>query len=188
MDHKVELRAAAEDEAAEIAALLARSWRENYAELLGGYRTERLVAEYCRVGRISAEIGAAGAGDGWLGWLVARSGGELAGAAAGGITTIGSGEIYTLCTAAAHGRRGIATALIGAATEQQRARGATEQWVGLYGPEDPTFGFFTKHGFTPVQPAESTAGRSAARPAERSADPAEYKDGAPALVRIRRAV
>ncbi|MGK4584077.1 GNAT family N-acetyltransferase [Kitasatospora sp. HPMI-4] len=172
MDDKLELRAAVTDEAARIAALLASSWRENYAELLGGYRTERLVGEYCGVGRISAEISAARAGDGWLGWIVAHVGGELAGAVAGGITTIGSGEIYTLCVAPAHSGKGVATALIAAATEQQRARGATEQWVGLCGPEDPAFGFFTRRGFEPVGPDRHPA----------------RAVGSPAPVRIRRTV
>ncbi|WP_052682177.1 GNAT family N-acetyltransferase [Saccharothrix sp. ST-888] len=176
MDDKLELRAAVADEAAEIAALLATSWRENYAELLGGYRTELLIGEYCGVGRISAEISAARAGDGWLGWLVARTDGELVGAAAGGITTIGSGEIYTLCVAAAHSGKGIATALVTAATEQQRARGATEQWVGVYGSRDPAIGLFTRLGFAPVASGD------------RQAEGVTPTDGSPSLVRIRREV
>ncbi|MFB7667511.1 GNAT family N-acetyltransferase [Kitasatospora sp. NPDC056138] len=176
MADKLEPRAAVADEAAEIAALLATSWRENYAELLGGYRTELLVGEYCGVGRISAETSAARAGDGWLGWLVARTDGELVGAAAGGITTIGSGEIYTLCIASAHSGKGIAGALVRAATEQQRARGATEQSVGVYGSGDPAFGFFTRHGFAPVGPGH--------HPAEGVAP----SDGSPPLVRIRREI
>ncbi|WP_441249355.1 GNAT family N-acetyltransferase [Kitasatospora sp. McL0602] len=171
MDDMLELRPAVAAEAAEISMLLARAWRENYAEFLGGYRTERLIARYCAVERISAEIGATGAGDGWLGWLIARTEGELAGAGAGGITTVGSGEVYTLCTSPDH--KEVGAALIDAVTRQQRERGAAEQWVAVYGPEDPMYPFYAGQGFTPeTVPAAATTD----------------EDGGPAVLRLHRAV
>ncbi|AUG80704.1 hypothetical protein CFP65_6032 [Kitasatospora sp. MMS16-BH015] len=172
MDDVLVLRPAVAAEAAEISSLLARSWRENYAEFLGGYRTERLIARYCTVDRISAEIGATGAGDGWLGWVIARAEGELAGAGAGGITTVGSGEVYTLCTSPAHQHLGIGPALMAAVTQQQRERGAERQWVAVYGPEDPMYPFYTSQGFTP----------------EEEAAPAEDGTEGPGLLRMHRAV
>ncbi|MER5641794.1 GNAT family N-acetyltransferase [Kitasatospora sp. NPDC002227] len=172
MDDVLELRPAVAAEAAEISMLLARAWRENYAEFLGGYRTERLIARYCTVERISAEIGATGAGDGWLGWVIARADGELAGAGAGGITTVGSGEVYTLCTSGKHGHLDVGGALMRAVTRQQLERGAEQQWVAVYGENDPMYPFFVSHGFAPEQ---------AAAPA------AEEEDG-PGLLRLHRTV
>ncbi len=175
MDDILELRPAVEAEAAEISSLLARAWRENYSEFLGGYRTEQLIARYCAVERISAEIGVTGAGDGWLGWIVARTAGELAGATAGGITTVGCGEIYALntCAGVPQQRKDVGVALMDAATRQQRSRGARQQWVAVYGPDDPAYAFYAAHGFEPdrTPPAPTADDR-----------------GGPGLLRLRRSV
>ncbi|MDH6142449.1 MULTISPECIES: GNAT family N-acetyltransferase [Kitasatospora] len=149
MDPTVELRPARPAEAAAISRLLATTWRDDYAEYLGGQRTERLIACYCRVDRIAVEISASGAGDGWLGWQVADHDGTVVGAAAGGITTIGSGEVYNLCVDAEHRRRGIGRSLLDAVTGQQLARGAHQQWVNLHGDGSDTAAlpFLTSQGF-----------------------------------------
>ncbi|MFG2843024.1 GNAT family N-acetyltransferase [Kitasatospora sp. NPDC048296] len=148
MDSTVELRPARQSEAVAISRLLADCWRQDYAEYLGGQRTEHLIATYCPVGRITVEISGSGAGDGWLGWLVADHDEQVVGAAAGGIATIGSGEVYTLCVAGEHRRRGIGGGLLAALTEQQQGRGAAEQWVGAHGPDDPSLPFLSRQGFT----------------------------------------
>ncbi|MFE4973244.1 GNAT family N-acetyltransferase [Kitasatospora sp. NPDC056651] len=147
MESTVELHPARPAEAAAISRLLAACWRHDYAEYLGGQRTEHLIATYCPVSRITVEISGSGAGDGWLGWLVAEHAGEVVGVAAGGIATVGSGEVYTLCVATDHRRRGIGSGLLDALTEQQRARGATRQWVSTHGADDPSAPFLTRHGF-----------------------------------------
>ncbi|WBP85073.1 GNAT family N-acetyltransferase [Kitasatospora cathayae] len=147
MDPTVELRPACQAEAAAISQLLAACWRLDYAQYLGGQRTEHLIACYCPVDRIAVEISGSGAGDGWLGWLVAEHAGRVVGVAAGGIATIGSGEVYTLCVAPEHRRKGVGRGLLSATTEQQRARGARQQWVSVYGPDDPSLPFLSGCGF-----------------------------------------
>ncbi|WP_316519995.1 GNAT family N-acetyltransferase [Kitasatospora brasiliensis] len=158
MDSTVELRPARPAEAAAISRLLAACWRQDYAEYLGGQRTEHLIATYCPVGRITVEISGSGAGDGWLGWLVAERAGEVVGAGAGGIATIGSGEVYTLCVAAEQRRRGIGSGLLAALTEQQRARGAGHQWVSTHDADDPSAPFLARHGFVADGAARPSGG------------------------------
>jgi ribosomal protein S18 acetylase RimI-like enzyme len=152
MDPTVELRPARPEEAAAISRLLAASWRDDYAEHLGGRRTERLIADHCRVERIVVEISGSGTADGRLGWQVAERDGRVVGAAAGGITSSGSGEVYNLCIDPGHRRRGVGRALLQAVTGQQLARGAHQQWVNLHGDGTATAAlpFLTSQGFQPT--------------------------------------
>ncbi|UYQ66375.1 GNAT family N-acetyltransferase [Streptomyces peucetius] len=102
----------------------------------------------CSLTRIRAEIGIPGGAPGWLGWLVAMEGDRVVGAAAGGVPTAGEGELYTLCAALDRRGRDVGSTLLTAATELMLEHDAEQQSVTLHSEQDPTGGFFRRHGFT----------------------------------------
>ncbi|MDH6223956.1 MULTISPECIES: GNAT family N-acetyltransferase [Streptomyces] len=144
----VEVRPAAVTEAAAISRLLATVIRESYTGILESSIIERLVGTNCSLTRISAEIGVPGGAPSWLGWLVAAdAGGQVVGAAAGGVPSPGEGELYVLCAAPDRRRHGVGSALLSALTERMRRNDAQRQSVSLPSAADPSLPFYTAHGF-----------------------------------------
>ncbi|WP_240979253.1 GNAT family N-acetyltransferase [Streptomyces sp. HNM0574] len=114
----------------------------------------RLIGDQCSLPRIRAEIGIPGGTPGWLGWLVATTAdGTVVGAVAGGVPSSGSGEVYSLCTAPSHRRGKIGSALLSAATDQQKQHEARQQAISLHSPDDPLLPFLRHHGFRLQEPA-----------------------------------
>ncbi|MET9528613.1 GNAT family N-acetyltransferase [Streptomyces coeruleorubidus] len=147
--HAVDVRSAAFAEAPAVSRLLAAAIRESYTGVLERNAVERLVSVNCSLPRISAEIGVPGGAPSWLGWLVAvEAGGQIVGAAAGGVPAPGEGELYALCTAPKRRRDGIGSALLSVLTERMRRHGARRQSVSLPSEDDPSLPFCTAHGFT----------------------------------------
>ncbi|WP_390314575.1 GNAT family N-acetyltransferase [Streptomyces gamaensis] len=146
----MEIRPAVEAEASTVSRLLAEALRESYVPLLGESVTNSLIGRYCSISRIRTEIGVTRGDPAWLGWLVAATGrGEVVGAAAGGIVMAGCGELFSVCTAPAHRRRGVGSALLERLTDRHRAHRAREQWVSVRSGADPALPFLTRHGFRP---------------------------------------
>ncbi|MFG2642469.1 GNAT family N-acetyltransferase [Streptomyces sp. NPDC048370] len=148
-----DVRAAAAADAATISRLLADVIRGSYHEILGEIPVRRLVSTQCALPRIRAEIEIPGGAPGWLGWLVATGeDGTIVGAAAGGVPVPGEGELYALCVAESSRRRGVGSALLGAATERMRGFGAAAQRVTLPADADadPSLPFYAARGFTPL--------------------------------------
>ncbi|MEV7546271.1 GNAT family N-acetyltransferase [Streptomyces sp. NPDC089915] len=146
-----DVRTAAPRDAAAISRLLAEAIREDYTDLLGEMRVGRLVSAHCSLPRIRAEIEIPGGAPTWLGWLVAADAeGTVVGAVSGGVPFPSEGELYALCTAPAHRRQGVGSALLAAAGTRMRAHGAESQRITLPAERAPGLPFFTHHGFTPL--------------------------------------
>ncbi|MFD3942985.1 GNAT family N-acetyltransferase [Streptomyces sp. NPDC058579] len=150
-----DVRAAAAADAATISRLLADAIRGSYHEILGEIPVHRLVSTQCALPRIRAEIEIPGGAPGWLGWLVATGeDGTIVGAAAGGVPVPGEGEVYALAVAESSRRRGVGSALLGAATERMLGFGAFAQRVTLPSDadKDPSLPFYESQGFAPLNP------------------------------------
>ncbi|MCX4729125.1 GNAT family N-acetyltransferase [Streptomyces sp. NPDC090052] len=145
--HHTEVRSATPAEATAISHLLAEAIRDTYTGTLRDPAIQQLISTNCSLTRIRAEIGIPGGAPGWLGWLVAVEGDAVVGAAAGGVPAAGEGELYSLCTALSGRGRGLGTALLAAVTQRMLDHDARQQAVTLHCEQDPTEGFFRRHGF-----------------------------------------
>ncbi|MBC9732791.1 GNAT family N-acetyltransferase [Nocardioides sp. zg-578] len=124
------------------------------AGLLAPATIERQAQQYYDPARVRREIATAGADPGWQGYVVAASdAGAVLGAAGGGVSggtdgTVGAvGNVYVLYLDPALRGRGIGTALLDFVTAQQRAEGATEQWVSVTEGNDLGIPFYLARGF-----------------------------------------
>lgn len=143
----VEVRSATPVEAPAISRLLAEAIRNTYTDVLSEVAVQHLVSSNCSLTRIRAEIGIPGGAPGWLGWLVAMEGDRVVGVAAGGVPVAGEGELYSLCTALDRRGQAVGSTLLAAATERMLDHDAKHQAVTLHSAQDPTEGFFRRHGF-----------------------------------------
>ena len=126
--------------------------REGFAVSSDGLLTsatiERRAQEYYNPTRVRREIAKAGADRGWQGYVVAvTEGGDVLGAAGGGIADGTVGNVYVLYLKLALRGRGIGTALLDFVTEQQKSEGATEQWVSVTEGNDLGIPFYLSRGF-----------------------------------------
>jgi GNAT superfamily N-acetyltransferase len=150
------VRAAVLSDAARIAALCER-WRldeAGYAEDFAGAQADQFSEQ-----NVSAEIGMPPSGDGWLGWQVAVLEDRVAGAAAGGITLVGVGEVYHLVVVPECRRRGLGALLLEAVTDRQRTRSAAEQWISIADDDEAARLFCAAQGFTAVDEVRPRSGR-----------------------------
>jgi GNAT superfamily N-acetyltransferase len=82
--------------------------------------------------RVRREIETAHDRPSWQGYVVAvTDGGRVLGAAGGGVADGEAGQVHVLYLEPALRGLGIGTALLDLVTDQQRALGATEQWVSV---------------------------------------------------------
>lgn len=126
--------------------------REGFAVSSDGLLTpatiERRGEQYYNPTRVRREIALGGADRGWQGYVVAVSeAGDVHGAAGGGITDDTVGNVHVLYIDLALRGRGIGTALLDFVTEQQKAEGATEQWVSVTEGNDLGIPFYLARGF-----------------------------------------
>ncbi|MBL7261046.1 GNAT family N-acetyltransferase [Paractinoplanes lichenicola] len=144
------VRLARTNEAAQIAAVCAAGWRDTYAGLLPPAAIDEAIATYYTPTRIEGEVGG-GASDGWLGYAVAVSDGEVLGAAGGGLTGPGVGELFVLYVRPDVQARGLGSRLLDFVTGQQVGRGAREQWVSVYQGNPKGEPFYRARGFEFVE-------------------------------------
>ncbi len=138
------IRRAESDDAAGIARVCAEGWRDTYKGIYEPERIEATIAEYYTPERIGAEISAP---EDWDGWIVAVEHGRVIGAGGGGMIDSGVGEIFVLYLDPARRGEGIGSLLLDAITEQQRARGAREQWVSVEPENVKGLPFYKARGF-----------------------------------------
>src|SRR4051812_25202767 len=98
----------------------------------------------------------------WGGWFVACDDIVIA-AGAGGMTGAHTGELFVLHTDPSRRGEGAGTAVLRAITQQQRALGATEQWVSVGLRNTQGIPFYRARGFVQrgTQPASASEGASA---------------------------
>jgi ribosomal protein S18 acetylase RimI-like enzyme len=138
------IRRAEARDAEGIARVCAAGWRDTYPGIKEPERIEAVIAEYYTPERIRGEIAPA---EGWDGWIVAVEEDTVIGAGGGGLTEPGVGEIFVLYLDPARRGEGIGTLLLDAITEQQRARGAREQWVSVEPDNAKGLPFYYARGF-----------------------------------------
>ena len=116
-------RPARPEDAEGIARVCSAGWRDTLQRHQGA-RAHR--GDHRRVlHRIRREIAEL---EGWDGWIAAVEDDTVVGAGGGGMVGSGVGEIFVLYLEPARRGEGIGTLLLEAITEQQRVRGAREQW------------------------------------------------------------
>jgi len=133
-------------DAAEIARICATGWRDTYAGRHPQSYIEEVISEFYAPDRIASEIG--GAGDDWGGYVVAEFEGEILVAGAGGLISPEQGELFVLYADPARRRRGGGRQVLRFITDQQRQRGAREQWVSVDPENDLGLSFYRAHGFS----------------------------------------
>jgi GNAT superfamily N-acetyltransferase len=116
--------------------------------LLSPATIERQADAYYDPARVRGEITTAGEAPEWQGYVVEVSESvEVLGAAGGGVTGPGIGNVYVLYLRLSLRGRGIGTALLDFLTEQQKSAGATEQWVSVTEGNDLGIPFYVAKGF-----------------------------------------
>ena len=116
--------------------------------LLSPATIERQAQLYYNPERVRREITTAGDTSQWQGYVVAVSDlDEVLGAAGGGVTDGGVGNVYVLYLNPALRGHGMGTALLEFMTKQQRSAGATEQWVSVTEGNDLGIPFYLARGF-----------------------------------------
>ncbi|WP_433793691.1 N-acetyltransferase family protein [Actinoplanes sp. CA-252034] len=144
-----EVRAATEGDAPAIVDICTRGYRQTYPDLLSSEFIERMLDEFYRLERVSKEVPAAPPG--WLGYQVVEEDGRVLGAAGGGLTAPGVGELFVLYLDWDERGRGLGTLLLDRITGQLRELGATEMWVAALDGNELGIPFYEARGFRKVE-------------------------------------
>ena len=144
----------------DICRICSEGWRETYRDLLPHEEIERAVAEFYSPDRVTAEVTAPEGWDGW--WVAEDSEGHIAAVGGGGLTAPGVGEVFVLYADPARRGEGAGSAILTAITDEQRDRGAAEQWVSVVPGNELALPFYRARGFVErgTRPAYGTAGTS----------------------------
>ncbi|MBG0567636.1 GNAT family N-acetyltransferase [Actinoplanes aureus] len=153
-----EVRAARDEDVEAICDICARAYHATYAGLVSSDYLNRMLDEFYRPERVGKAIAATPPD--WLGYQVAEHDGRVLGFAAGGITTAGAGELFTLYLEPGERGRGLGTLLLDRITEQLREQGATEMWVAALAGNELAVPFYRARGFVKEgeRPAYGTTG------------------------------
>jgi GNAT superfamily N-acetyltransferase len=151
------VRQAVEPDAAAIARICSTAYRNAYRELLPEGYISRSVAEFYDEARIAADI--APAPPEWFGYQVVEEGGQVLGAAGGGMSGPATGELSLIYLEAAERRRGLGTLLLDRVTDQIRSAGGTEMWVSVFLGDSAGIGYYRNRGFQPMDTVRATLSR-----------------------------
>lgn len=144
-----DVRLAEVGEADAVAAVCRAGFATSSRGLLAPDVIERQADAYYDVDRVRREIETAGDGPRWQGYVVAVTHtGDVLGAAGGGLTGVGVGQLYVIYLDLALRGCGVGTALLDLVTGQQRASGASEQWVSVTEGNEMGVPFYLARGFT----------------------------------------
>ena len=142
------VRLALPDEADAVGEVCRRGFAVSSQGLLSTRTIEKQAAAYYASARVRTEIASAGEDPSWQGYVVAVTGaGRVLGAAGGGVTSEGLGQVYVLYLDPDLRGRGVGTALLDFVTDQQRSAGATEQWVSVTEGNQMGIPFYRARGF-----------------------------------------
>jgi GNAT superfamily N-acetyltransferase len=145
---KYDLRLARVGDEGVICDICRRGFALSSTGLLSPVTVERQADLYYNPERVRHDITTAGDTPRWQGYVVAASDlhGVL-GAAGGGVTDEGVGNVYVLYLDPELRGHGIGTALLDFVTEQQLSGGAVEQWVSVTEGNDLGIPFYLARGF-----------------------------------------
>lgn len=143
------VRAARDDDATAIRDICVRGYRRTYPGLLSSEFIERMIGEFYTPERVAKEVPAAPPA--WLGYQVAEEDGRIVGAACGGLTGPGVGELFVLYLDPDERGRGLGTLLLDRVTGQLRELGATQMWVAALDGNELGIPFYEARGFRKVE-------------------------------------
>ena len=128
-----------------ICRICAAGWRDTYRGLYSAERIDRAISEFYDPERVGRELEPT---DGWDGWWVAEDDhGAILAAGGGGMTGPETGEVFVLYADPLRRGEGAGTCLLEAITEEQRGRGACEQWVAVAQGNEKGIPFYEARGF-----------------------------------------
>ncbi|WP_433725631.1 N-acetyltransferase family protein [Actinoplanes sp. CA-051413] len=142
------VRAATAGDVAAICRICTDAYRDTYAGLLSGDYVERVIAEFYNPERVTGEIAASPPG--WLGYQVVEEHGRVLGAAGGGMTGPGVGELFVIYLDPAELGRGLGTLLLNRIIEQVTELGAEELWASVVVDNTKGIPFYRARGFEEV--------------------------------------
>jgi ribosomal protein S18 acetylase RimI-like enzyme len=152
------VRQAVDADVVDIATICSAAYRETYRDLLPEGYIERSVAEFYQQPRVAKDVSPAPPD--WFGYQVVEEGGRVLGAAGGGMTAPGTGELSRVYLESAVRGRGLGTLLLDRVTEQIRAAGGTEMWVSVFLGDRAGIGFYRSRGFQPMDTVRATLSRT----------------------------
>jgi GNAT superfamily N-acetyltransferase len=151
-------RPATSADADRIAEICTSAYRAAYRELLPPGYIDRTVDIYFGSARVARQVPAVPPK--WFGYQVAEEDGWLVGAAGGGLTGPGVGELHLIYLEPAERGRGLGTLLLDRVTEQVRAAGGTEMWLSVFLGDAAGIGFYRSRGFQPVETVQADLSRT----------------------------
>ncbi|HWS34163.1 MAG TPA: GNAT family N-acetyltransferase [Actinoplanes sp.] len=143
------VRAARDDDATAIRDICVRGYWRTYPGLLSSEFIERMLDGSYTLEQVAKQIPAAPPG--WLGYQVAEEDGRIVGAAAGGLTGPGEGELFVLYLDPDERGRGLGTLLLDRVTGQLRELGAARMWVAVLDGNELGIPFYEARGFRKVE-------------------------------------
>jgi GNAT superfamily N-acetyltransferase len=128
-----------------IARVCSDGWRDAYKGLLTDDEIETTIERFYDRRRIHEEVVRP---QGWDGWWVAEDESKMVVAAGGGgMTAPANGEVFVLYVHPERLRQGAGTVILDAITDEQRRRGAREQWVSVVEGNEIGLAFYRARGF-----------------------------------------
>lgn len=145
---RYDVRLARVGEASAICDICREGFAVSSEGLLSPTTIERQAQLYYNTERVRREITTAGDTPQWQGYVVAASDlDEVLGAAGGGVSDGGVGNVYVLYLDPALRGHGLGTALLDFMTKQQTSAGAAEQWVSVTEGNELGIPFYLARGF-----------------------------------------
>ncbi|WP_249777632.1 GNAT family N-acetyltransferase [Paenalkalicoccus suaedae] len=141
----MDIRLARLEDAEGIVRVCTDAYRHTYPGIIAASHIEKTIKEFYNLERVEREI--TDVSDAWNGWFVAVDNGQVVGAAGGGFTADSVAELFVIYLDPARKREGIGSRLLTAVTDDQRARGAKEQWVSVQKYNDMGIPFYEAVGF-----------------------------------------
>ena len=141
----IHIRKALPEDVQGIIRVCSEGYRATYPDLLPQHLIEKILGEFYTEERVEKEI--RNISREWNGWFVAVDGGTVVGAGGGGLTGEETAELFVLYLDPARKREGIGSRLLKAITEDQRKRGAREQWVSVAKGNSMAIPFYEALGF-----------------------------------------
>lgn len=143
------VRAATAADVARICQICSEAYTATYQELLPQAFIDRTVRDFYNPDRVEKEVSPAPPH--WFGYQVVEESGRVLGAAGGGMTGPGVGELFVIYLDPNERDRGLGTLLLDRVTAQISATGAKEMWVSVAPGNQRGIPFYEARGFTPIE-------------------------------------
>jgi ribosomal protein S18 acetylase RimI-like enzyme len=128
-----------------IQRICSEGWRDTYRGIYSTEEIERIIEQFYNRERLTSEIERP---EGWDGWWVAEDDeGNVLAAGGGGLTEPGVAEVFVLYANPRRRGEGAGSAILDAITDEQRQRGASEQWLSVEPENEIGLAFYRARGF-----------------------------------------